>query len=64
MSELAALVRFVHLTAAIVLAGGFGFWLFVARPALPAPRMRRRRWNILSSVRSYGIFVGALPSSA
>ena len=33
MSELAALVRFVHLTAAIVLAGGFGFRLFVARPA-------------------------------
>jgi len=33
MNELAALVRFVHLTAAIVLAGGFGFELFVVRPA-------------------------------
>ena len=34
MSELTALVRFVHLTAAIILAGGFAFQLFVARPAL------------------------------
>ena len=38
MSELAALVRFVHLTAAIVLAGGFGFWLFVARPAFASAK--------------------------
>ena len=33
MSELAALVRFVHLTAAILLAGGLGFRLLVAQPA-------------------------------
>ena len=38
MSELAALVRFVHLTAAIVLAGGFGFRLFVARPAFASAK--------------------------
>ena len=34
MSELTALVRFLHLTAAIILAGGFAFHLFVARTAL------------------------------
>ena len=33
MSELAALVRFVHVTAAILLAGGLGFRLLVAQPA-------------------------------
>ena len=33
MSELAALVRFVHLVAALVLAGGLGFQLIVAQPA-------------------------------
>jgi len=38
MSELAPLVRFVHLTAAIVLAGGFGFRLFVARPAFASAK--------------------------
>jgi putative copper export protein/mono/diheme cytochrome c family protein/peroxiredoxin len=36
MSELAALVRFVHLTAAIVLTGGFGFQSLIARPAFAA----------------------------
>ena len=40
MSELAALVRFVHLTAAIVLAGGFGFLLLVARPAFARATQR------------------------
>jgi len=38
MSELAGLVRFVHLTAAIVLAGGFGFRMFVARPAFASAK--------------------------
>lgn len=38
MSELAALVRFVHLIAAIVLAGGFGFRMFVARPAFASAK--------------------------
>ncbi len=33
MSEVAALVRFVHVTAAILLAGGLGFRLLVAQPA-------------------------------
>ena len=33
MSELSAVVRFVHLTAAVLLVGGFSFALLVARPA-------------------------------
>ena len=32
MTELAAVVRFVHLTAAVLLAGSFGFTLLIARP--------------------------------
>jgi putative copper resistance protein D len=38
MSELAALLRFVHLAAAIVLAGGFSFRMFVARPAFASAK--------------------------
>ena len=34
MSDLAAVVRFIHLTAAILLAGSFSFVLLIARPAL------------------------------
>ena len=34
MTDLAAVVRFVHLTAAILLAGSFSFVLLIARPAL------------------------------
>jgi putative copper resistance protein D len=33
MTDFAAVVRFVHLTAAVLLAGSFGFVLLVARPA-------------------------------
>ncbi len=61
MSELAALVRFVHLTAAILLAGGLGFRLLVAQPAFAqAKQIRRRRWNNFTGARSCAIFVGAL----
>ncbi len=34
MTDLAAVVRFVHVTAAILLAGSFSFVLLIARPAL------------------------------
>ena len=33
MSDLAAVVRFVHVTAAVLLTGGFSFTLLIARPA-------------------------------
>ena len=33
MSDLAAVARFIHVTATVLLAGGFSFTLFVARPA-------------------------------
>ena len=33
MTDLAAVVRFIHVTAAVLLAGAFSFTLFVARPA-------------------------------
>ena len=34
MTDLSAVVRFVHLTAAMLLAGGFSFVLLIARPAV------------------------------
>ena len=64
MSELAALVRFVHLTAAIVLAGGFGFHLFVARPAFASAKEPSDGAGTFIGVLRCGIFVGALPSSS
>ncbi len=33
MTDIAAVVRFVHLTAAVLLAGAFSFTLLIARPA-------------------------------
>lgn len=47
MNELAALVRFVHLAAAIALAGGFGFRLLVAPATFAGPTpLRRFRWCV------------------
>ena len=59
MSELTALVRFVHLTAAIILAGGFAFHLFVARPALISTHdlatVRKDHWRTQLRVFRYSL---------
>src|SRR5215217_7495064 len=61
MSELTALVRFVHLTAAIILAGGFAFHLFVAQPALSSTphlaTVRKDHWRTQLRVFRYCLAV-------
>ena len=57
MNELSTAVRFLNLTAMVVLAGGFGFALFIARPAYRGakaaflsylqPQLRIARWCLL-----------------
>ena len=41
MNELSALVRFLHLTATVLLAGGFSFLLFIASPAFARAGLKR-----------------------
>ena len=68
MSELSAVVRFIHLTAAVLLVGSFSFALLVARPAYSSVagdaksdylwflnlQLRIARWYLIA------IFVSAL----